>query len=87
MEEYLVVYEDEWNNKESFKTNKIGNMIKWVKDSYEIECECDIDKLNSDQPMTALTFGYGFYDVPCYSIDDEEEYKGRIMIFYIGDDE
>ena len=87
MNNYLVVYEDEWNNKESIKTNKIGDTIKEIVDNYDISCECDIDKLNSENPMTMLTFGYGFYDIECFDNFSEEEYRGRIMIFYIGDED
>ena len=87
MNDYLVVYEDELNNKESIKTNKIGDAIKEIVRNYNISCDCDIDKLNSENHMTMLTFGYGFYDIECFDKFSEEEYRGRIMIFYIGEDD
>lgn len=86
-QEFLVVYEDIWNNKESFRTDKIGDAIKSLVDSYELtpEYEIDYDKYNSENPYDVGTFGLGFYDISLierYEEDEEDgEYAGRIMIF------
>ena len=84
---FLVVYEDEWNNKYSYPTNKIGDTITKITQDFEIEVDCDIEKLNSDDPYDMGTFGRGFYDIDVFIRDgvDPEEYldtlAGRIMIF------
>lgn len=84
--EYLVVYEDEWNNKESYRTKKIGNTIEQIIKEFDIIVDYDKEKLNSKEPYTAGTFGPGFYDLDCTRNPDgdgllEPEYAGRIMIF------
>ena len=131
---FLVVYEDLWSNKISFKTNKVGDTILEIMRDYELnlgqgveiskeEAErinddfpyllyktnkigdtisgilkrfnlkleedqvLDIEKLNSDYPFEAGTFGPGFYDMYLYDNDDEGEPNGKIMIFYIGEED
>lgn len=94
MENFLVVYEDLWGNKESIKTNKIGDTIVSIMNNYNLKleenAELDLDKLNSDDPYAVGTIGLGFYDIYVYDKDDEDdqsydEGNGKIMIFYIGD--
>jgi len=87
---FLVVYEDLYNNKESFKTNKIGDTINSILDNYNLKVEdgrLDIEKLNSDDPYDVGTIGLGFYDIDVYDNDGECEGNGKIMIFYIGDED
>lgn len=85
-QEFLVVWEDEWNNKESYRTTKIGTTIQKIADDNELQIEYDKEKLNSADPYSAGTFGPGFYDIDCYKPEegqDEPEYAGRIMIFQL----
>lgn len=87
-QKYLVVYEDVWNNKESFKTNKIGDTIKQIVEDYELVYEhgedvIDYERYNSDNPYDVGIFGEGFYDLSF--IDTEGEDAGRIMIFDLQD--
>lgn len=132
MENFLVVYEDLWGNKFSFRTDKVGNTILEILKDFEVslgygveisdeeierlnndfpyhlyktnkigdtivgilnrfnlklseDVELDLDRLNSDYPYEAGTFGPGFYDMELYDNDEDEEPNGRIMIFYIGE--
>lgn len=80
-QEFLVVYEDIWNNKESIRTEQIGDAIKTLVDGYELtpEYEINYDKYNSEEPYDVGTTGLGFYDISL--IEEDEEYAGRIMIF------
>ena len=83
-QEFLVVYEDIWNNKESIRTEQVGDAIKSLVDSYELipENEIDYDKYNSENPYDVGTFGLGFYDISLIErYEEDEEYAGRIMIF------
>lgn len=84
-QEFLVVYEDLWNNKESIRTTRIGDAIKEFMDAYDLisEDEIDFEKYNSDDPYHIGTTGPGFYDLEFYERDGEElgDYGGRIMIF------
>lgn len=87
-QKYLVVYEDVWNNKEIFKTNKIGDTIKQIVEDYELIYEhgedvIDYERYNSDNPYDVGIFGQGFYDLSF--IDTEGEDAGRIMIFDLQD--
>lgn len=97
MEKYLVVYESLWNNKYSYKTNKVGTTIKEIIDGYDLIFsedvefdEEDIAKLD-DYPFVAGTMGPGFYDMDVYSKEMEEvqtepDWNGKIMVFFIGED-
>jgi len=82
-QEFLVVYEDLWHNKESYRTKKIGDTIKNIVKENELfrdgDEEVDYDKYNTEDPFDLGTFGKGFYDIEF--IDKEGEYAGRIMIF------
>lgn len=87
-QKYLVVYEDLWRNKESFKTNKIGDTIKYIVETYELVYEhgedvIDYERYNSDNPYDLGVFGQGFYDLNFN--DTEGEDAGRIMIFDLQD--
>lgn len=91
---FLVVYEDMWNNKEYYKTNRIGDTISEILDGSDLRLDedkdIDLSKLNSENPYDVGTFGLGFYDIDVYDIDsDEEDFSsnGKIMIFFIGDDD
>lgn len=91
MSKFLVVYEDLWGNKESHKTNRIGDTIAEILDNYDLnlgeDVELDYEKLNSDDPYDVGSFGLGFYDISVFNnIDEDGEGNGRIMIFYIGYD-
>lgn len=81
--QYLVVFEDVWNNKESYQTNKIGDTIKMIVNSNDLFCDSDIDydKYNSHKPHQMGTAGLGFYDISFQEKDDHDNYAGRIMIF------
>lgn len=86
---YLVVHEDADMNKESYKTSRIGDTIAEIEKAKDLNIDYDKDALNGDHPFQAGTFAEGFYDIDCYNkypADDGEEYAGRIMIFYIGDE-
>jgi hypothetical protein len=87
MAKFLVVFESEYNNKESFKTDKIGDTIKKIVEDYELtpdyDAEIDYDKYNSDDPYDVGTFGKGFYDISFSTPDGD--YAGRIMIFDLQD--
>jgi hypothetical protein len=78
--QYLVVFEDLWNSKESYQTEHIGDTVKMILDGSGLttENEVDFDKYNSDNPYQSGTFDNVFYDI---RLLDEEEYAGRIMIF------
>ena len=83
-QEFLVVYEDIWSNKESIRTDQIGDAIKSLVDSYELtpENEIDYDKYNSEDPYDVGTTGLGFFDISLIErYGEDEEYAGRIMIF------
>jgi hypothetical protein len=83
MKQFLVVFEDVWNNKESYQTTRIGDTIKMIVESKKIHYADDIDydKYNSDNPYQLGTFGEGFYDLIFQEDEDNDEYAGRIMIF------
>lgn len=82
-QEFLVVYEDLWHNKDSFRTSKIGDTIKQIVKDNELfrdgDEEVDYAKYNSKDPYDLGTFGKGFYDIEFN--DKDGEYAGRIMIF------
>lgn len=79
--EYLVVFEDEWNNKEHIRTERIGEAILHLSEVNDFSIEgVDIDKYNSEHPYDAGTMGPGFYDIEVQKLDDPDSY-GRIMIF------
>jgi hypothetical protein len=96
-QKFLMVYEDEWHNKESYITTKLGDtLLEVLKDNdVMLEQQDDIDsyveKLNSNDPYDMGTFGKGFYDMDVYRKEDDAEniqidnleYAGRIMIFVI----
>ena len=81
--QFLVVFEDVWNNKEYEQTTRIGDTIKRFVEANDLKREEEVDyaRYNSDNPYDIGTMGYGFYDIVFQ--DDEEEYAGRIMIFGI----
>jgi hypothetical protein len=84
--EFLVVYEDEWNNKESYRTKQIGTTIEQICKDFAIIVDYDKSKYNSKDPYDRGTFGPGFYDLDCTRTADgdgilEDEHAGRIMIF------
>jgi hypothetical protein len=84
--EFLVVYEDVWHNKTSYRTKRIGTTIANIIKDNNILADYDKDKLNSTDPYQAGTFGPGFYDIECFEQEEgdaglEGEYAGRIMIF------
>jgi hypothetical protein len=81
--QYLVVFEDVWNNKESYQTSKIGDTIKMIVEANDLfyEGDIDYDKYNSDKPHQMGTMGLGFYDLSFTEKDDTDNYAGRIMIF------
>ena len=78
--QYLVVFEDLWNSKESYQTENLGDTIKMILDGSGLttENEIDFDKYNSNKPYQVGVFGNVFYDI---NLVEEEEYAGRIMIF------
>jgi hypothetical protein len=84
-DEFLVVIEDIWHNKDSARVSlgEIGKQIKKFCRDYELkpEYEIDYDRYNSDEPYDVGSFGLGFYDIQLVS--DDEEYGGRIMIFFL----
>jgi len=78
---YIVIYEDLWNNKTMYLSDKIGDTLKELETDFDIKfVDADYDKLNSEHPEQSLTFGVGFYDI--YALDDEEDSGGRVMIFF-----
>lgn len=84
--EFLVVYEDVWHNKDSYRTKRIGTTIAEILKENNLTAEYDKEKLNSTDPYAMGTFGPGFYDIECYEQEEgdagiEGEYAGRIMIF------
>ena len=84
--EFLVVYEDEWFNKHSYRTKKIGTTIEKIEKDFAIQVEYDKERLNSTNPYDKGTFGLGFYDLDCTRTVDgdgglDPETAGRIMIF------
>lgn len=84
--EFLVVYEDVWNNKDAYRTKKIGTTIAKILKEHNLNADYDKEKLNSDYPYYSGTFGPGFYDIECYEQEEgdsgiEGEYAGRIFIF------
>jgi hypothetical protein len=81
--EFLVVFEDVWSNKESYRTKKIGDTIKMIMEANNLICEDELnyEKYNSDNPYQVGTFGYVFYDIIFQENDDNKDYAGRIMIF------
>lgn len=80
-QEYLVVYEDEWNNKVSLRTTKIGDAILQLsKENDFVYEDVNIEKLNSEEPWSAGTLGPVFYDIDVKKNNEDDEY-GRIMIF------
>jgi hypothetical protein len=86
--EFLVVYEDEWHNKESYRTKKIGTTIEKITQEFDIDVEYDKARLDSKDPYDRGTFGPGFYDLDCVRPVEgdaglEPEYAGRIMIFQL----
>jgi hypothetical protein len=96
-QKFLMVYEDEWRNKESYITTKLGDtLLEVLKDNdVMLEQQDDIDsyveKLNSDDPYDIEIFNKSFYDMTVYRKEDDAEniqidnleYAGRIMIFVI----
>jgi hypothetical protein len=72
-----------------YKTNKIGDTILSILKRFNLKLEedqeLDIERLNSDYPFEAGTFGPGFYDMYLYDNDEDGEPNGKIMIFYIGE--
>jgi hypothetical protein len=86
--EFLVVYEDVWHNKESYRTKHIGTTIEQICKDFDITADYDKEKLNSKDPYQAGTFGPGFYDIDCVEQTEGDagidgEYAGRIMIFQL----
>lgn len=81
MGKYLVVYEDELNNKEAITTIHIVSTIKQFSEDYNLVCEYDEKRLSSENPCISATFGPGFQDIYCQYENGED--AGRIMIFEI----
>jgi hypothetical protein len=89
--EFLVVYEDIWNNKHSYRTRKIGTTIVGISKDFNVTIEdgnFDKERYDSDTPYQVGTFGLGFYDIECYEQEEGDaglqgEYAGRIMIFQL----
>lgn len=80
-----VIYIDEWNNTHSYytKIGEIGDTIDEILIDFELLAYFDKEKLNSDEPRSAGTFEYGFYDIECFKKeedDEEPEYNGVIKI-------
>lgn len=98
---FLVVWETEYNNKESFTTTKIGTTIKKILEETDIVAEYPLnyEKLDSDNPYDVGSFSVGFYDIYVFykqegkeygedyelTDDDHENPAGRIMIFEVGE--
>lgn len=81
---FVVVYEDLWHNKYHTITTKIGTAIKEIIKDNDLVHDYDeefLNKLDSDNPYQAGTFGQGFYDLEF--MDEDDEYAGRVMIFDI----
>jgi len=83
MKQFLVVFEDVWQNKESYQTTRLGDTIKMILEQNDLYYPDDIDydKYNSESPYQVGTFGLGFYDLILQENEDNDEYAGRIMIF------
>lgn len=83
---FLVVFEDEYNNKYSYLTNQIGDTIKIVMSDFDITPVDDInfDKLNSDDPYDIGTFSVGFYDKYFTPVGEPDTHAGRVMVFDLG---
>lgn len=96
MEKYLVVYESLWNNKYSYKTDKVGDTISEILKDFNLmlteDEEVNVERLN-EFPFVAGTMGPGFYDIDVYDrLEKDEDFEnaesnGRIMLFFIGTDE
>lgn len=88
MQDFLVVFESEWNNKYSYKSSigKLGDTIKEIEEGFELNSgfdDEDYEHYNSDKPFQVGTMGLGFYDIDYVDCDEYESYQGRIMIFEI----
>ena len=83
MKNYLVVFEDVWNNKESYQTTRIGDTIKMIVEANNLHYPDDIDydKYNSGNPYQQGVFEKVFYDLIFQEDENNDEYAGRIMIF------
>lgn len=97
---FLVAWETEYNNKESYTTTKIGTTIKKILQDNDLVAEypLNFEKLDSEDPYDVGSFSKGFYDIYVYykegkefeedyelTDDDHENPAGRIMIFEIGE--
>jgi predicted transport protein len=87
-QEFLVVIEDTWYNKDSVRVplGQIGTQIQKFCLDYDVKPEnddFDYEKYNSDDPYDVGTFGFGFYDISLVDKNDLDEYGGRIMIFQL----
>ena len=96
---FIVVYEDEYNNKFTKTTKTIGTAVKEILEENEVISEhpIDFEKLNSDNPYSVGAFSLGFYDMYVYYRDvdkaygddyelTDEDYEnpaGRFMIFEV----
>lgn len=96
---FLVVWESEYNNKDSYTTHKIGTTIKQILEENNLitEHQLNFEKLDSDHPYDVGSFSLGFYDIYVYEKDEDREYgedyeltdedyersAGRIMIFEV----
>jgi hypothetical protein len=98
---FLVVWETEYNNKESYTTTKIGTTIKTIlaDNGIFIENSLNYERLDSDNPYDVGAFSVGFYDIYVYYKQEGKDYgedneltdedhdnpAGRIMIFEVGE--
>ena len=76
---YLVVYEDEWGCKQSFKTTTPNDTIKEIVRQNDLRCDRDLD---GDLSVPG-TFSIVFPDIDLW--DTDQEPRGRIMIFDISE--
>lgn len=83
---FLVVFEDEFNNKHSYFSDKIGDTIIIIMSDFDVapQDEIDFDKLNSNDPYDMGMFSLGFYDRYFSPVGEPDTHAGRIMIFDLG---
>jgi hypothetical protein len=79
--EFLVVFEDVWNQKHSIQTNHIADAIKQHRDTFGFELDADLDETENKDFLAIGPFDLVYYDIECYEQDGE--YAGRIYIFEV----
>jgi hypothetical protein len=77
---YLLIFVSVLDNKEIFKTDKVGSAIDKLCEKKDLRHTIDVEQYDKN-PFQISSFGKVFYDVDVFENEGEEEYGGTFWCF------